>query len=50
MLLENEVLVFAIVLKVVVIMQMNNWQLIFFFCLFVIGIFLQEGLIDGRYM
>lgn len=31
MLLENGVLVFGIVLKVVVIMQMNNWQLIFFF-------------------
>lgn len=31
MLLQNGVLVFVIVLKVVVIMQMNNWQLIFFF-------------------
>lgn len=30
-------------------MEMNNWQLIFF-CLFVIGIFLQEEVMGGHHM
>lgn len=50
MLLENEVRVFTIIIKVVV-TQMNNQQLILFVCLFICyWLSLEDGLIDGHYM